>query len=219
MTPVSLMLDAATMEPPSPGTPVRAPGSPGAAGFQAPRPFRSASLVLAVALLTAALWAGGLVPAVAALALGIPVIALGVGKACLDAYDLRRSRLLGDALLRAHVGQPPLSGLAAWRSDELTSPSHRRRLARRIRELRREIEACVSLGSPHLGEDVLTMVRRLEWRLDAVSGPVSALGIIEVEATVSADLSPLFYPERAGDLPSALDRALDGLGPEHRRPE
>ena len=184
-------------------------------GFQPPRPIRSSAVALAGALLPAALWAIGLVPAVAALGFGILVVVVALGKGCLDAYDLRRSRSLGDALLRSHAGEPPLSGLAAWRSDGLTSRGHRRRLARRIRELRREIEACVSLGSPQLGDDVLPLVRRLEWRLDPVSGPVRAFGIIEVEETVSADLSPLFYPERAGDLPGALDRALGALEPGH----
>jgi hypothetical protein len=141
-------------------------------------------------------------------------VTLALVHGCLGAHDLRRSRRLGDALLRAYPGQPPVSGLAAWRSDELTSASHRRRLARDVRRLRREIEACLSLGSPQLGDDVLPLARQLEARLDPLSGPVRAVGMLEVASTVSPELGPLFYPERSGDLPAALVHARTALEPE-----
>ena len=186
----------------------------GEGDFQAPRPLRSAALVLVLTLLPAVLWACGLLPAAAALGFGVSVVVLTVIQGCLGAYDLRRSRRLGDALLRAYPGQPPVSGLAAWRAAELTSARHRRRLARCVRQLRREIEACLSLGSPRLGDDVLLLARQLEARLDPLSGPVRAVGMLEVAATVSPELGPLFYPERSGDLPAALFHARTALEPE-----
>ena len=57
----------------------------------------------------------------------------------------------------------------------------------------------------------LALLQRLEDRLEAVSELVSALGMLEVHTVVMDDLSPLYFPERAGALPVALTRALAAL--------
>ena len=216
VTPISLMLDAATAEPRSPGAPAGAAGRhPSGRRSRPPRPFRSASVVLAVTLLPAALWAAGLVPAVAALVFGAhrdrprawkglastPMTFAAVAASATRCFVLRS-------------GQPPLSGLAAWRSDELTSPRNRRRLARRIRAAQTGDR---SVCEPRLPTAAATTSCRWCGGSSGAStrcpGPSGRSGSSTSRRHVSVDLSPLFYPERAGALPVALNRALDALEP------
>ena len=47
-------------------------------------------------------------------------------------------------------------------------------------------------------DESMALLQRLEDRLEAVSELVSALGMLEVHTVVMDDLSPLYFPERAG---------------------
>jgi hypothetical protein len=183
--------------------------------FQPPHPFRAAALLLAPLPLPVALWLSGALPASAALGFAVSLVAFGLVQVGVSGYDLRRSRRLGDALLRAHPGRPPIAGLAAWRSAELTSARNRRALTRRVRQLRRETETCVSLGSPRVEGAVLdlslALLRRLESRLELAPEPVTPLGMLYVQELAAGELGPLSAPERAGGLPAALQRALAAL--------
>ena len=185
--------------------------------FRPPRPLRTAVLPSALISLPAALWALGAVPADAAagFALSLAFFALLLGG--LGAYELHRSRRLGDGLLRAYPHRPPVSGLAAWRSDELTSPRSRRKLMRLLRRLEREAESCMKRGTQQVDSAVLVatlvLLHRLERRLETLSEPVSPLGILDGFALAAGEPGPRSYPERAAGLPAALVRVLAALEP------
>lgn len=191
--------------------------SPGSSDeFDPPRPFRAAVLQLAPVAVPAALWAFGALPVPAA-AVFVAVFALVAGlRVGLGVHDLLRSRRLGDALLRGHPGVPPISALAAWRSAELISDRHRRRLAGFVRQLRRETEACAARSVPvddAVVEESVRLLRSLELRLELLIETVAPLGMLEVAALARDSWSPLYFPERAHDLPAALRRALEALEP------
>ena len=220
------MPESATVEPPSPGfrrertTQLRsnepAPPSEGTRGdFHLAHPFRTAVGLLAPVPLPVVLWISGALPAAAALGIAAALVLVALGQGSLGAYDLRGSRRLGDALLRAHPEPPPISALASWRAAELTSPRRRRELARRVRRLRRETEACVSLGSPRVDRGILdvslALLRRLESRLELAPEQLTPLGMLYVQELAAGELGPLSAPERAGGLPTALRRALAAL--------
>ena len=223
------MVDPAVAGPPSSGTkrarldlvppstrsdPV-APAAVRGEQFKAPRPSWAAARVLALLPVPAALWAAGLLAETAALGFGVFVVSLSLIQAGVDALDLRRSRRLGDNLLRAHPARPPISALAAWRAGELTAARNRRELARWTHRLGRQLETCLSLRTPRVDTAVavasLVLVRRLEARLELLTEPVSPIGMLAVDALARAELAPLSYPERAGELPTALVQALTAL--------
>jgi hypothetical protein len=182
--------------------------------FKPPRPFATAALLPAAVAATSALWLLDLLPGLAALVIGGVLAPLVLLRAGFSDYELHRCRRLGEALLRAYPELPPVSGLAAWRSTELTSVRSRRRLTGFVRQLRREIDACTGSRAPP-EESTLAqsskLLRRLEDRLKNTTQPVSPLGMLELRALVSDEFSPLYFPERAGDLPTALARALTSL--------
>jgi hypothetical protein len=165
----------------------------------------------------AALWALGVLPSAAALGFAVSLVLIALVQGSLAAYDLRRSRRLGNALLRGHPGASPVSDLAAWRSAQLTSPRNRRELARHVRRLRHETEACIRLGAPRVDlavlEASLVLLRRLESRLELPPDPVSPLGTLDVDALIAGGFGPLTCPERTSGLPAALVRALATLEP------
>jgi hypothetical protein len=187
------------------------------ADFRPPHPLSSAALLLAPLPLPLALWAAGVLPTPAALAFGVFLFVLALIQGGLGAFDLYRSRRLGDALLRAYSGQPPVSGLAAWRSSELTSPRNRRWLASHVRQLRRETRACArsddSPADSAVLDENLVLLRRLEYRLEKLSDPVSPFGMLGVHELATDEFSPLYHPERASGLPADLSRALAALEP------
>lgn len=115
--------------------------------FGPPRPLRASVLHLAPAPVAVALWLSGVVPLLAALVMLAVLSLLSLLRACVGGYELHRCRRLGDALLRAFPHVPPASGLAAWRSAELTSARSRRQLRGWVHQLRREVRACTSLGA------------------------------------------------------------------------
>jgi hypothetical protein len=186
--------------------------------FKPPRPLLTAALLPAAVAAVTALWLVDLLPVLAALVIGAVLSPLVLLRACLSCYELHRCRRLGDALLRAYPQRPPVSSLAAWRSTELTSVRSRRRLTGFVGQLRREIDACTGSNAPP-EESALAqssnLLRRLEDRLTDATQPVSSLGMLELRALVSDEFSPLYFPERAGDLPTALAQALTTL--EHAR--
>jgi hypothetical protein len=178
---------------------------------------RAAALVLSLVSLPAALWALGLLPEMAALGFGLSVVVVALAQGGLGLYDLIRCRRLGDRLLRAYPGLPPVSDLAAWRSDELTSARNRRELARWAQDVGQETESCLRLRSPLVDRAVLEwtlqLAEQLEYRLELLSTPVTAIGMLDLEALVAAEVGPLSCPERAGALPAALARTLTALEP------
>lgn len=187
-------------------------------GFRPPRPLLGTLILLASLPLPVALWASGVAPAPVALGFGAVFVLVAFVQSGLAAYDLHRSRCLADPLLRAYPGLPPVSGLAAWRAAELTSTRRRRELARLVRRLRLETEACTRSRAPHIDnaalDESLVFLRRLECRLELLSKPVSPVGMLDISALATDDVSPLYFPERAGTLPAALARALAALEPE-----
>ncbi len=158
----------------------------------------------------------GLLPEGPALGLGVSLGILTLIRGGLSAWDLHRSRRQGDAQLRAY-GLPPISGVAAWRSTELTSDRSRRRLARGVQQLRHETQACRHSGDPPVESILLDksvlLLRRLECRLGMQSEPVSPVGMLDMRTLALDELSPLYFPERADDLPVALLLALVVLEP------
>lgn len=185
--------------------------------FRSPRPLRAAALLLAPLPVLAVLRIEGVLPVSIAAGLSSLLALLALIRSGLGAYDLHRSRQLGDALLRAHPGLPPAAGLAAWRSTELTSPHQRHQLGRLLRQLARETEACtrsrLSVTASATLDATSIVLRQLDRRLKAISDPVSPAGILDLAALATANISPLYFPERAHDLPRELARALAGLEP------
>lgn len=182
-----------------------------------PRPLRSAAIPVALIPVPGVLWAAAVVPPAAAAGLAALLVALALVQGGLGLIELRRSRRLGDALLRAHPGRAPISGLAAWRAAELTSTRNRHGLTHCVRRLRHETESCLLLESPRVERGVLetslVLLRRLERRLELLSAPVAPLGMLEAEALAAGGFGPLSCPERARGLPSAVVRALAALEP------
>jgi hypothetical protein len=187
------------------------------AEFRPPRPLRTAALLFPPLLLPVVLWLADMLRAPAALALGAFLVLIAVVRTGFSVSDLHRSRRLGDALLRSSDGDPAASALTAWRSTELTSTRNRRALLGPLRRLERETEACTSPSvrtvDRTLVDESLAALRKLETRLELTFEPVSPLGVLELHALVMGDFSPLYYPERIGQLPDALSRALDRLDP------
>ena len=187
------------------------------ARFRPPHPLRSAALLLAPLPLPAALWASRVLPTPAALGFGVFLVVLALVQLGVGALDLHRSRRLADALLRAYPGLPPSPGLAAWRSAQLTSARSRRELKRHVRQLRRETEACRRSDTPAADSAVLEesviLLRQLECRLQALSEPVSPLGMLNVQSVATDEFSPLYFPERTDGLPAVLTQALNALEP------
>ncbi len=190
------------------------PAAPNAR-FRPPHPLRSAALLLAPLPLPVVLWAAGVLPTPAALGFGVFLVVLALIQGGLGTFDLHRNRRLGDALLRAYPGLPPVSELAAWRSIELTSSRHRRWLAGHMRQLRRETQSCIRSGALPVDSAVLdeslVLLRRLECRLETLTAPVSPLGMLSVQELATDEFSPLYAPERAGGLAAALGQALTAL--------
>jgi hypothetical protein len=168
-------------------------------------------------LLPVVLWLIGLLPVPAALGLGVSLLLFALLQTSLSALDLFRSRRLGDALVRAYPGSPPISGLAAWRSAELTSARARRRLVRLVRNLTCETEVWLkpSARPPDdaLFNELLAVLRQLESRLELLVDPVSPVGMLELHDLLMHHFSRLYYPGRERQLPVALAQALKGLEP------
>jgi hypothetical protein len=184
--------------------------------FRRPRPARSVLLLLVPVPLIAALGALGVLPPAIAAALAVFQTWLALVQGGLGAYGLRRLRRRADALLRGTPGLPPDPPLTAWRAAALTSPRSRRALARHLRGLRSETRACLPSRELRLAvlEETERLLRKLEQRVGRLSGRVSALGMLELHALVIDDISPLFFPERAEELPALLSGAYEALGPE-----
>jgi hypothetical protein len=191
------------------------------ARFRPPRPGRAA-LATACPLLVLICAAGVLSWQASALAASA-LLALALGRAAFTLHDRSQSRSLADRLLRSHP-RSPLSPLAAWRAEELTSEPTRKQLRRRTRTLRRESERCLDPGpslfkaAPAAGineaavRESILLLRGLEARLGDVAEPVSAAGVLAVSALVVGDSwSPLYFPERSVGFPDALADALDAL--------
>jgi hypothetical protein len=225
------MPEPATAEPPSPGAPragrrlepLSLPPEPPTPArglpedFRPARPLRTAAFLLAPASLPVALWVSGVLPTSAAPRLAGFLVLLALVQVGLRAHSLHQSRRLGDALLRAYPGLPPVSALAAWRSGELTSARNRRYLVRQIRQFRRETEACMRSSAQPVAtvklDESIVLLSRLEHRLAMLSRPVSPLGMLDVHALATGGSSPLYFPQRTDGLPAALAEALSALEP------
>jgi hypothetical protein len=139
--------------------------------FRPPRPARTALAAAGCVLVPVML--GVLSWRVAALA-ATPLLALAIVRTGAVWYDLCTSQSLGDRLLRSHPAGP-LSPLAAWRAEELTSKRTRRRFQRLTRGRMRELEA--SLDSPvspleqAAAWDAIVLLRRLDARLGNAAKP------------------------------------------------
>jgi hypothetical protein len=68
---------------------------------RAPHLLRTAVVLLAPFSLPVALWWSAALPAAPALGIALPLLVFALVESTLSGYDLRRSRCLGDALLRA----------------------------------------------------------------------------------------------------------------------
>ena len=142
--------------------------------FRPPRPARTALAAAGCVLVPVLLGALGVLSwRVAALA-ATPLLALAIVRTGAVWYDLCTSQSLGDRLLRSHPAGP-LSPLAAWRAEELTSKRTRRRFQRLTRGRMRELEA--SLDSPvspleqAAAWDAIVLLRRLDARLGNAAKP------------------------------------------------
>jgi hypothetical protein len=180
--------------------------------FRPPRPGRAASVAAVLVFVAAMLGAFGILSWRAVILIATPVFALALLRVGFVWSDLWRSRSLADRLLGSNE-VAPLSPLAAWRAEELTSPAARRRLRRLTRGLIRESKA--SLG-PSLSpseeaavRDAIVLLQRLDARLGDLPYAVTPSGVLAVNSLVGGDRwSPLYYPERAADLVDAVGDAL-----------
>lgn len=181
------------------------------------RPPRAAATTFAGAVLVVVPIVLAAVGVVSWLTAGIVttiVFVLAANRVTFAWLDLRKSRTLGDGLLRSHP-DAPISGVAAWRAQELTCIRKRKQLQRFTRALLRENEAYLDLVDDAAVRQSLVLLQRLNARLGDLDAPVSACGILAVARLVTTDAwSPLYFPARASELPAALGDALEAL--EHR---
>ena len=180
--------------------------------FRPPRPARAASVAALLVLVAAMLGAFGILSWRAVILIAMPVLALVLLRVGFVWHDLWKSRSLADRLLGSNEVEP-LSPLAAWRAEELTSPSARRRLRRLTRGLIRESKAslspALSLSEQTAVGDAIVLLQRLDARLGDLACAVTPSGVLAVNSLVGSDRwSPLYYPERAADLVDALGDAL-----------
>lgn len=180
--------------------------------FRPPRPARAASVAAALVFVAAMLGAFGILSWRAVILVATPVLALVLLRVGFVWNDLWKSRSLADRLLGSNE-VAPLSPLAAWRAEELTSPGARRRHRRLTRGLIRESKASLGPGlSPSeqaAVRDAIVLLQRLDARLGDLACAVTPSGVLAVDSLVGGDRwSPLYYPERAADLVFALGDAL-----------
>jgi len=183
--------------------------------FRPPRPARAASVAALLVLVAAMLGAFGILSWRGVIVIATPLLALLLLRVGFVCHDLWKSRRLADRLLGSNE-VAPLSPLAAWRAEELTSPLGRRRLRRLTRGLIRESKASLGPGlSPSeqaAVRDAIVLLQRLDSRLADLACAVTPSGVLAVRAIVGSDRwSPLYYPERAADLVDALGDALASL--------
>jgi hypothetical protein len=187
-----------------------------APAFRPPQPLRATFLAPLPCLVPLALWAGGSIPAVAAIvSCGVLAVMAG-GHVGYVRFDLARCRALADQLLLADSCGHVSSALADWRVAELSSERTRRNLAGWTHDLIRDAEPRARhVWSPlnrAAAQQSLYLLRRLEHRIGDLSQPVSPRGVVVVRALLSdGTTSPLYRSDRAEELPDALVEALAGL--------
>jgi hypothetical protein len=129
-----------------------------------------------------------------------------------------RSRLhlrrTADAELLAGTSQPG-SPLVAWRVAELTSEHNRRVLARSLHATVVDLDAGLLPGASPLNRPAARpqarLIQALADRLNDLSRPLSARGVLLVEALLTDGTGPLYARGRAGELQGALEQCLTAL--------
>ena len=181
-------------------------------GYRIPTVF-TASVALAAGAVAIALGAVGDMSATVAITVAGGCAVLALGPVAIASHDRSAMRVRADMLLRKGFRVHPASPLLTWREAELTSERRRKALARSLTHIVRELEGRVLPGAvplnrvaarPHVG-----LIRVLAERVGLLDRPVTAQGMLLVQDLVTDGFgSPLYVPERAGELESTVERCL-----------
>ncbi len=174
-----------------------------------PRPGAAALPLLALALLSAALAAVPDLPwEVGAAAAGL-FLAAALTRVAQASLELRRLRAAADGLLLRASPRTRPPALLAWRAAELTSPRHRRGLARALRHVVRELDPRTLPGAAPLdrpgARPYAGRLADLADVVDDLSAGVSARALLQLERLLSDPASPLFG---ASSAPGSLEQEL-----------
>ncbi len=122
-----------------------------------------------------------------------------------------RLRRIADAQLLGGAAPEAFPHLH-WRALELTSARNRRAAARSLRSLLAELDGRRLPGASPLNRAAARpharLIETLADRLEDVTRPVSARGVLLVARLLADGAGPLYARERAGELPQALAGCL-----------
>ncbi len=188
-----------------------------------PRPGTAALPLLALALVSAALATAPDLPwEVGAAAAGL-FLAAALTRFAQASLELSRLRAAADQLLLHASARTRPSPLLAWRAAELTSPRHRRALARSLRHVVRQLDPRTLPGAAPLdrrgARPYADRLADLADVADDLSAGVSARAVLLLERLLSDPASPLFGSSAAGGLEQELtriERVIRAGGPGRR---
>jgi hypothetical protein len=121
------------------------------------------------------------------------------------------------------AGAPQVaSPLLAWRAAQLTSGHNRRVLARSLHATVVDLDAGLLPGASPLNRPAARpqaqLIDALADRLEDLSRPVLARGILLVDGLLTDGTGPLYARSRAGELRAVLERCLTALDVPGGRP-
>ncbi len=178
----------------------------------------SETLLYALAALVLGLTALGALSMVAAVAGGVIASGTAVWGARRRSREEAARRRAADALI-VYVPGDRVPEPLRWRAVELTSPAHRRQLARQVADLARLAVRRRLFTAMPLFVSTLRPNRRLfealAMRLRELDRAVSPRGIVLLEALLrDGASSPLYRPACAAELECALRRVRGAIEPD-----
>ncbi len=186
------------------------------ASLDLPRPLRAAWPLLALAAVALTLEIDPRLPWLLGLGGAACFTGAGAVRAWLARRELDTVRRTADRLIVYEPCSRDASALIRWRSQELTQPEERARLARELERTLRQLDpARLPSASPlrrAAVRDHEELLRALAGRL-AGGEPVAARGVLLTRQLLRDPASPLYAEGAEELLARALTRALGALEP------
>jgi len=178
--------------------------------FRAPRPLISAAAAVLPLLIPVLLLASGVLSWWGAALVLVPFLGFATIRVAAAIADLATSKRLAERLLATHPARP-LSPLAAWHAELLTSPRTRRRLESAARRLRQRIDRSNAPAAEQaVNLRVAGLLSRIETHLADLTRPVSPAAIVQLRSLLDrAGSRP--QREQLDDLAVKLDALVGTL--------
>jgi len=142
---------------------------------------------------------------------------VGAVQAALAQHELNSLRRKADDELRRERDRYLVSALAAWRSDELTSAAHRKRLARSVARTAHDLSPARLPGASPLNRVAarphVELLHELAHRLEKLDRPVVGSGVLKVQELLTSPDSPLYRREGSDRVRAAIVECLHALSP------